>query len=243
MNLYAFLLSFLASISTIIGFFVIFIKKDKSNIISLSLGLASGVMLCVSITDLMPNAMRLLINSTNIPNTIFCLVFGFLTGIMITNVFNKLELKKDKLYNVGIISMIAIILHNIPEGIITYITASSNINLGIKLTVAIALHNIPEGITISIPIFYSTKNKFKAFLYTFLSGFSELIGSIVCYLFLSKYINNIVLGIIYSVIAGMMINISINDLYKESITYNKRYTNTAFIIGIIFIIINHFVFS
>lgn len=243
MNLYAFLLSSLASVSTILGFFVIFINKDKSTIISIALGLASGVMLCVSITDLMPNSMRLLLSSANILITIILLAVGLIIGILITNIFNKIEFKNDKLYNIGIISMIAIVLHNIPEGIITYITSSSNILLGLKITIAIALHNIPEGITISIPIYYSTKSKLKAFLYTFLSGLSELIGSLFCYLFLSKYINNIILGIIYAIIAGMMINISINDLYKESLTYNKRHTKFAFLLGIIFIIINHYVFN
>ena len=86
---------------------------------------------------------------------------GILSGILFSSIIaQKIEKRAKngiKLYKIGIISMIIIILHNIPEGIITFITSSSNINLGLKLSIAIALHNIPEGISISIPIYYSTK--------------------------------------------------------------------------------------
>lgn len=111
------------------------------------------------------------------------------------------------------------------------------------LTIAIALHNIPEGISISIPIYYSTNSKLKAFFYTFISGISEPLGALISYLFLSKFINNTILGIIYSTIAGMMINISINELYKESINYNKKNTILYFIIGVFVMILNHLLFS
>ena len=89
--------------------------------------------------------------------------------------------------------MIAIILHNVPEGIATFISSSKDISLGISLAIAITLHNIPEGISISIPIYYSTKSKFKALLYTFISGVSEPIGALIAYLFLSKYINDFII--------------------------------------------------
>lgn len=115
--------------------------------------------------------------------------------------------------------------------------------LGLTLTIAIALHNIPEGIAISIPIYYSTKNKFKAFLYTIISGLSEPLGALIAYFFLARVVDEFVLGIIYSIIAGMMINISINELYKESITYNKKNTIVYLIIGCFIMILNHILFN
>lgn len=111
------------------------------------------------------------------------------------------------------------------------------------LTIAIALHNIPEGISISIPVYYSTNSKLKAFFYTLISGLSEPLGAVIAYLFLAKYIDNTILGIIYSIIAGMMINISINELYKESIIYNKKNTIIYFIIGSFIMILNHLLFG
>ena len=117
-----------------------------------------------------------------------------------------------RVYKVGILSMISLLIHNIPEGIMTFITSSNNLKIGITLSIAIALHNIPEGITISIPIYYSTKSKFKAFLYTLISGLSEPFGAIIAYLFLKNIVGDITLGLLYSLIAGMMVNISINEL-------------------------------
>lgn len=72
---------------------------------------------------------------------------------------------------------------------------------------------------------------------------SEPIGAIISYLFLSKYINNTILGIIYSIIAGMMINISINELYKEGINHNKHKTIIYLIIGVFIMILNHLLFG
>ena len=108
------------------------------------------------------------------------------------------------LYKVGIISMLAIILHNIPEGIATYMASNTDIKVGISLTLAIALHNIPEGISISIPIYYSTKNRLKAIGYTMISALSEPFGAIITYLFLQKYINNTIMGFLFAVIAGII---------------------------------------
>lgn len=246
-NMYAFLLSSIAGFSTLIGFLFIFIKKDRNNIISKALGFASGVMLTISVIDLMPNSLLFIIKQHNLIYTLFLIFIGFLIGIVISSVIDKKVEKKSKnslkLYKLGIITMFVIMMHNIPEGIATFITTTNNVKLGIILTMAIALHNIPEGISISIPIYYSTNSKLKSFIYTFISGISEPLGALISYLFLSKFINDTILGIIYSIIAGMMINISINELYKESISYNKKNTFKYFIIGSIIMILNHLLFS
>ena len=246
-NMYAFLLSAIAGISTLIGYLFIFIKNDKESIISSSLGFASGVMLTISVIDLIPNSFLLIIKEYNFIYSIFLIIIGFLIGIIISSIIDKKVEKNSKnglkLYKLGIITMLVIMMHNIPEGIATFITTTNNIELGIILTIAIALHNIPEGISISIPIYYSTNSKFKSFLYTLISGMSEPLGAIISYLFLSKFVNDTILGIIYSIIAGMMINISINELYKEAIEYNKKNTIIYFIIGMFIMILNHLLFG
>jgi len=244
---YAFLLTSIAGLSTIIGFLFIFIKKDRIGVISKALGFASGVMLTISIIDLIPNSMDLIIKNYKFIYCLFLVIIAFFTGVLLSSIIDqkieKTSKKGTKLYKLGIITMLVIMLHNIPEGIATYITTTNNIKLGIVLTIAIALHNIPEGISISIPIYYSTNNKLKAFLYTLISGLSEPIGALISYLFLAKYVNNIILGLIYSIIAGMMVNISINELYKESINYNKKNTIIYFIFGSFIMILNHLLFS
>lgn len=244
---YAFLLSSMAGISTLIGFLFIFIKRNREDIISKALGFAVGVMATVSISDLIPSSLKAIITKHSIPITFILIIIGFIIGIIISNIVDKKVEKTSKnslkLYKLGIISMLVIILHNIPEGIVTFITSNNNIKLGITLSIAIALHNIPEGISIAIPIYYSTNSKIKAFLYTLISAISEPLGALLSYLFLSKYIDNTILGIIYAIIAGMMVNIAINELYKEAIKTNKKNTFKYIIYGSLLMIINHILFS
>lgn len=135
-------------------------------------------------------------------------------------------IESNKLYKLGIISIIALVLHNIPEGITTFISSSVNMKLGIVLALSIALHNIPEGISIAIPIYYSTKKMSKAFVYTLISGFSELLGAILAYIFLAKYINFFSLAIILAITSGIMIHISIYELIPNAFSYKK--TKVAF---------------
>lgn len=246
-TLYAFILSFLAGISTVIGAFIIFFDKNKNNkIVTVSLSFAAGVMICVSLTDLLPNSFNMILNSNNsFPKLILTLIFLVL-GIIISMLIDKYlpseyENKDNKgLYKIGIISMVAIILHNIPEGIATFITSTNNLTLGITLTLAIALHNIPEGISIAVPIYHSTGNKLKAIMYALLSGMSEVVGSVLAYFFLAPFINNHIMAALYAIIAGIMIHISVYELipgaYKDStLTKVLKY----FIIGFIIMIISH----
>ena len=136
--------------------------------------------------------------------------------------------------------MIAIILHNIPEGIATYLSTESNFKLGLSLTIAIALHNIPEGISIALPIYYGSKSRGKALIYTLFSALSEPLGALLAYLFLSKTITNNIMGILMSLIAGIMIQISIYELLPTSLKFkNKKLTILSFILGIFFMIMNH----
>lgn len=225
--LYAFILSFLAGISTVIGALVIFFDKRKnSKIVEISLSFAAGVMTCVSLTDLLPNSFRMILDNNNLfPKIILSLIFmtfGIIISMLIDKYLpdNKVNADNKGLYKIGIISMVAIVLHNVPEGIATFITSTNNLKLGLTITIAIALHNIPEGISIAVPIYHSSNNKLKAFLYALLSGMSEVLGSILAYLFLAPLINDHVMAALYAVIAGIMIHISVYELipgaYKES---------------------------
>ena len=231
-----------SSISTLLGYFLIFINnKYKDKIIISSLSLASSIMLSVSLLDLIPYSYKLLPINNNFIKAILLLIILNI-GIIIINKINNIKYltNKTNLHRLGILSMIAIILHNIPEGIITYITSSNNISLGIKLSISILLHNIPEGITIAVPIYYSTNSRKKALFYTLISALSEPLGAILSILFLEKYINNLILSIIFLLTASIMIELSLKELLKESLNYNnKKLTIIFFILGIIIILLTH----
>lgn len=246
-TLFSFLLTFLAGLSTMIGMLAIFIKKKNHNkIILSSLAFASGVMITVSITDLIPESIILLRENLSTISTIFLCLLGILLGIVISMLIDYYlpdkpisETKDKSLFKVGIISMIAIILHNIPEGIATFVASSSDMKLGISLAVAIAMHNIPEGISISVPIYYSTSCIKKAFLYTFISAMSEPFGALITFLFLKNIINDVILGILFSLIAGIMLQISFCELLPTARKYEgNKYLLIFFGLGVLFMLLN-----
>ena len=245
---YSFILTIMAGFSTMIGTIFVFFKKKNNKILISSLGFAAGVMITVSLTDLIPESYNLLKNIYPIfPRMMYILIF-IVTGIILSMMIDKYLPENNNtnnkgLYRVGIISMLAIILHNIPEGIATFMAANTNVKLGISLAIAIALHNIPEGISISVPIYNSTKSRGKALLYTFISGISEVFGALLTYLFLSNFINDRIMGFLFSIIAGIMIHISIYELIPTSLSYkNNKLTYLFILIGSLFMFINHFIF-
>lgn len=144
----AFLLTTLAGLSTMLGTIPIFIKlKNENKIIAGSLAFAAGVMICVSITDLLPETISILKTTYNGFMTNLLTFIFLMLGIIIASILNESlpdETTNIPLYRVGIISMLAIILHNIPEGIATFISTTKDTSLGLSLAIAIALHNIPE---------------------------------------------------------------------------------------------------
>ena len=245
----AFLLTTLAGLSTMLGVVPIFIKlKDENQIITASLAFAAGVMSCVSITDLIPESILMLENYYSGFITVVLVFLFLMIGIVVSSFIDKafpstpvISNSHVSLYKVGIISMVAIILHNLPEGIATFISTTKDTSLGISLAVAIALHNIPEGISISVPIYYSTKSKMKAIFYTFISAMSEPLGAILTYLFLFPFINNVVLGLLFVFIAGIMIQISLTELIPAAQNYSyPKITKIFFIIGVIFMLVKFF---
>ena len=245
----AFLLTTLAGLSTMLGVVPIFIKlKDENQIITASLAFAAGVMSCVSITDLIPESILMLENYYSGFITVVLVFLFLMIGIVVSSFIDKafpstpvISNSHVSLYKVGIISMVAIILHNLPEGIATFISTTKDTSLGISLAVAIALHNIPEGISISVPIYYSTKSKMKAIFYTFISAMSEPLGAILTYLFLFPFINNVVLGLLFAFIAGIMIQISLTELIPAAQNYSyPKITKIFFIIGVMFMLVKFF---
>jgi len=236
--IFSFLTTSLAGFSTLLGIIPCLLKKKHQNtILSFTLAFSSGIMLAISLISLIPESVFLLFDKLPILPVIIIASIFIVVGIILsfTASFEVDKFISDnKLYKLGIISIIVLIIHNIPEGITTFISTSVNSKLGIKLAIAIALHNIPEGISIAVPIYYATNNLKKAFSYTFIAGFSELLGSIIAYLFLANYITNFSLAIILSVTAGIMIHISLYELLPTSLQYKKKKISMlAFLLGII----------
>lgn len=242
--IYAFLISTLAGLSTLIGCIFIFIKvKNINKFLSISLSFSAIVMILISIFDLIPDSFFSLFFKYRYFG-LFLSIIAFIVGVLLIKIsnklINKLEEKGSSLYKLGIISAIVLVLHNVPEGIITFLTSGNDLSLGIKIAIAITLHNIPEGICIAVPIYYSTNSKSRAIVTTLISGLSEPLGAILAYLFLYKYITTDILQGIFIMVAGIMISLAINEILKESLKYSEKHNKYIYIgmlFGVIFFII------
>lgn len=243
------LISTIAGLSTTLGALVIFLKIKEKNItkfITFCLSFSIAIMIGISITELIPESLFQLVNE-NMGKGIITSFISFIIGMLLIKVFTILIDKQKKnttnLYKLGILSMLALMLHNFPEGIATFLSAYQDMDLGIKLGIAIMLHNIPEGISIAVPIYYSTNNKKEAIKKAFLSGLAEPLGAILAFLLFKNFITNTFISIILLLVAGIMITISIEEIYPEIRKYKEqKLFYFGMITGIVLLIINHFCF-
>ena len=240
----SFIISLIAGLSTIIGALLIFFKpKNINKFIGFSLSFSGSMMIFISLFELIPDGFYYLIYNYSITKAIILLSLMFILGSILITFINKIIVKRvgessnSNLYKVGILSMIALMLHNMPEGILTFLSTTVDIKLGVKLALTISLHNIPEGISIAVPLYYSTRSKIKALSYTLWSGLAEPLGAFLAYILLYKFINKTMISLILIFVAGIMISISINEIFEESKKYSYKSIIYGFIIALILTII------
>lgn len=249
-SLFPLLLSTLAGLSTVFGAVIIFFNKSiNEKFLTFSLGFSAGVMLTVSFSDLFPTAQTAIGKyhgeTAGVLWGILFLLIGALMAYLIDLLIPEKSIQSKfnnnfDIFRVGIVSTIALMIHNFPEGIATFISGYQDTSLGIAITFAIALHNIPEGVAIAMPIYFATKNKKTAFSLCFLSGMAEPIGALIAFLFLQPFINDLILGITFAVVSGIMLYICLNELIPSSRKYGYRTISTFSIFaGITVMVISH----
>jgi len=245
------IISTIAGLSTVLGGLFIFFKIKKeliNSFIAFCLAFSTGVMIFISILDLIPSSSKILLEEYGLYKGIFFFLLTFFLGVYLIKFINfkikSYSSKSNNLYRVGVLSMIALMLHNFPEGIATFMTSYKDINLGLSLALAIMMHNIPEGISIAVPMYYSGKKRSIALKNTFISGLAEPFGAIVAYLLLYKFINDLFIAFILIIVAGIMISLAINEIFVQSISYKKpKQVVIGLICGIVVVLINHFAFG
>lgn len=248
---WAFGLSMLAGLSTGIGSVIaIFAKRTDKAWLSVSMGFSAGVMIYVSFVDIFPKAQEHLAAELGEINGTWATVSAFFGGMLLIAIIDKLiphhenphefaetdttdeidhtenvkgKSKEAALYKTGVLTAVAIGIHNFPEGLATFMAAYQDLALGIPIAIAIALHNIPEGIAVSIPVYFATGSKRKAFYFSFLSGISEPIGAILGFFLLREIFNDLSFGIIFALIGGIMVFISLDQLLPAAHKYGKHH--------------------
>lgn len=150
----------------------------------------------------------------------------------------------QKLEKMGVMTALAIALHNFPEGLATFVAAIDDPSVGIALAIAIAIHNIPEGLCVSIPVYFSSKNRTRAFLWGFISGLSEIVGAGLGWIILKDQFDDNVYGILFGLVAGMMVSICIYELLPTAHRYDPqdKYVSNFTMIGMMIMAVSLIVF-
>ncbi|HCX63244.1 MULTISPECIES: zinc transporter ZupT [Sedimentibacter] len=243
--LFAFGLTLFAGLSTGIGSaLAFFTKKTNTKFLSISLGFSAGVMIYVSMVEIFVKAKDSLTAELGLKMGSWVTVAAFFAGMLLIALIDKFipsgenphdmykiediedydnKTNDPKLLRMGTFTALAVGIHNFPEGLATFISALQEPTIAIPIAFAIAIHNIPEGIAVSVPIYYATGDRKKAFLYSFLSGLSEPIGALIGYLILMPFINDLVFGIIFASVAGIMVFISLDELLPSAQEYGEHH--------------------
>lgn len=245
---YAFALTLLAGLATGVGSaMAFFTKRTSTKALSVSLGFSAGVMIYVSFVEILNKSILSLTQVYGAAQGRWLAVGSFFAGIALIAIIDKLVptyenphenmsveymddeersaefRKRNKLMRVGIMTALAIGIHNFPEGLATFVSALNDPSLGLAIAIAIAIHNIPEGIAVSVPVYYATNDRKRAFFWSFLSGLAEPVGAVIGYLILLPIMSHTVMGVLFGVVAGIMVFISIDELLPAARDYGEHH--------------------
>ncbi|HSW68189.1 MAG TPA: zinc transporter ZupT [Bacteroidales bacterium] len=242
----AFALTLFAGLSTGIGGAIAYFSKStNTRFLSLSLGFSAGIMIYVSFVEIFFKSKEMLIDNLGLYSGYLTTVAAFFGGMLVIALIDKLvpevenpheihkveemsvELeaakKKNRLVRLGKYSALVIALHNFPEGLATFTAALSDLSLGIPIAIAIAIHNIPEGIAVSVPVFFGSGDRKKAFRLSLYSGLSEPAGAVIGFAILLPFLTPAVMGILFAAVAGIMVFISIDNLLPTAREYGEHH--------------------
>lgn len=234
----ALLLSTLAGLSTTLGGLVsILVNKPKPRFMAVALGFSAGVMIFISFVEFLQAGIDTIgFNPA---------LISFFGGMIVMYIIDELipheymaehhrtdeEVHQSQMVKTGLFVALGIAIHNFPEGMATFTGALEDPSLGIAIAIAVALHNIPEGIAVSAPIYAATGSRSKALLISFFSGMAEPIGAGLAAIFLSPILNDVVLGYMLAIVAGIMVFISLDELIPAARSFGKEHLSILGLIG------------
>ncbi len=237
--LFAIGLTLIAGLATGIGAAIVLaVGKVSARFLAASLGFSAGVMIYVAMIELMATAQATLSGTLGRVTGSWVAVAGFFGGIALIAVIDHFvpddlnphevvqgdeDPARARLMRTGLMTAVALAIHNFPEGFATFISALEDPKLGIPIAVAIAIHNMPEGIAVALPIRAATGSRAKAFWYAFLSGLAEPAGALIGYVLLRPFLSDTLMGVVLAGVAGIMVFISLDELLPTAEQFGEHH--------------------
>jgi len=243
-------ITLLVGLFTIIGTLLVILSKNNKKFIDFSICLAFGVMVTLGILELLPESYELITEHINKPYNIIMLLLCIIVGIAILKTLDNFvpdhshDHKHDKehklnLFHIGVISSVALILHNIIEGITLYSTLVMSLNSGIMMSLAIGIHNIPLGMVVASTFYKKTNSKIKTILISVVISLSTFIGGLMAYICSGYVMSELFEGILLGITLGMIIHITCFELLTQiKEIKNKKFSIGVIILGIIVMLIS-----
>lgn len=233
-----------AGLFIILGCSIVYCLKNSDKFVQFSISMAFGVMIALISLELFPESTELLFDSFQQPFSYLILVGSILLGIFLLRILDlfipdheieeETEIaKKENLYHIGLVASVALVLHNIIEGMAIYSTAVQSQSLAFVVTIGVGLHNIPMGMVIASTLKKSGSSRKKTIPFLLAITLSTFIGGILMY-FLRDLIGDALLGILLAVTLGMLLYIVVFELFGELLhAKEKKLTILGIIFGII----------
>jgi ZIP family zinc transporter len=256
--LLAFTVTLFAGLATGIGSTIAFLSKTTNKaFFALSMGFSAGVMIYLSFAEILPKASKYIASEVDTSQSAAIAAAALIGGMILMALIdavvpsganphentrvelmsdsaepdNSVGIEQKRLLQMGVFVALAIAIHNFPEGLATFLLVLDDPEIGIALAVAVAMHNIPEGIAVSVPVYYATKSKIKAFRLSFLSGLAEPAGAVIGYLILAPFLNDFLLGVIFAMVAGVMVFLAIDTLLPTARNSSRGHLTVYGLIG------------
>lgn len=235
-------LTLLAGLSTGVGGLIAVLPRRVSpSFLSVSLGFSAGVMLYVSLMELLPEAVASVSAEIGERPGGWAAVGAFFAGIVLIGVIDRVvpapinphettevsgpaaAASRRRLLRTGAFSAAAIALHNFPEGFATFVAGLEDLTVALPVALAIAIHNIPEGLAVAVPLRQGTGSRRRALTWSFVAGLAEPLGAVVGLLLLMPLLNGVTLGVTFALVAGIMVFISLDKLLPTAQAYGRHH--------------------
>ncbi|HLR21515.1 MAG TPA: zinc transporter ZupT [Tissierellaceae bacterium] len=259
----SFFLTLVVGLSMGIGSLLSFVVKGRNKrFLALSLSFSAGIMIYVSFMEILPEGIETIERHLQNGKGETIGLISFFGGIILIAIIEKLihsiggdvhvhenEILDDHKHNghmanLGIMSGVAIAIHNLPEGLAIFTAGLKDITVAIPIAAAVIMHNIPLSIAISVPIFYATNSRRKAFLFTLVVGLCQPLGAVIGYLLFSQFFNDLLFGILFAIISGIMIFVALDELLPTSQKYEDHHISVyGAIVGMIVMAISLAIFG